>query len=313
LFFRFFFTFSPFTKILSRFYSSIVRQNGPDALTIVFISSDSNENEMLEYYMEEHGNWLTVPYVKRDLKQSLSTQYKISGVPTCILLNPKMEEISGSHYLNNENIRNMLTPLPEVDGPEHDAQAQQIFEKMKNAVMKSMGKSILPAANHQMNTRASSYFLYKPDDVIDKTNVDIFCSLKFSEAQEQAQQLVVQLKKSGLNAVIIDGNLMEENPEDMSEQVADLLDASKMVIIFGTESYGKATASTFSTKEELQFVMAEKKPFYLIKMCERFQDSRTRFYLPNESVATNWLPSEEMPSDLMESILLKYQSEVIDK
>jgi hypothetical protein len=297
--------FSPFTKILAKFYASIVNQKGADAISVVFVSSDSDETAMFEYFMEEHGDWFTIPYSKRELKNQLSEQYKISGIPTCVLLNGKMEEVSNTPFIDNATIRSLLQQLPANDGPNFDSIAIQIYEKMRTAV----GKSLSAKGGNSGGSAGGK------DDVahsvaggnsalaVDKNNVDIFCSLRFVEASKEAHLIQDALKEYKINAVIIDD---VENGDDICGQVAELLDAAKMVIIFGTETYGKGTEASFSTKEELQFIMAEKKPFFLLKMCERFLESRTRFHLPNSIAYMKWTPGTELAKDIVEAIVSKF-------
>jgi len=100
--------------------------------------------------------------------------------------------------------------------------------------------------------------------------IDIFCSLRFGNSMYEARQVQEKLKaKHNINAVII--NVPEG--EDIANQVAQKLDKARLVLIFGCETYGQGTVS-FSTKEELRFILSEKKPFFLIKMCDRFISSK---------------------------------------
>mmetsp|Transcript_3286 Transcript_3286/g.6423 ORF Transcript_3286/g.6423 Transcript_3286/m.6423 type:complete len:90 (+) Transcript_3286:89-358(+) len=81
-----------------------------------------------------------------------------------------------------------------------------------------------------------------------------------------------------------------------------------MIIIMGTEDYGCPGTVNFSTKEELVFILQEKKPFFLIKMCERFEDSKTRFQLPDDTSYVPWTPGKPVPDDLIGKMLDKYQN-----
>lgn len=53
--------------------------------------------------------------------------------------------------------------------------------------------------------------------------------------------------------------------------------------------------------------MDEKKPFFLIKMCEKFKVSKTRFFLPNSIMYHKWEAGKPMPSGLIDAIVKKYQ------
>merc|ERR1711920_567331 len=58
----------------------------------VFVSSDRDEAGFKEYYGEMP--WLALPFDQRDLKESLSKKFKISGIPALIVLGPDGECIT---------------------------------------------------------------------------------------------------------------------------------------------------------------------------------------------------------------------------
>ena len=62
--------------------------------------------------------------------------------------------------------------------------------------------------------------------------------------------------------------LLCEVPEgqNIKEVVVDGLDGCELAVLLGTKTYGTKTVS-FSTYEEMEFVIAEGKPFFLVKMC----------------------------------------------
>ena len=63
-----------------------------------------------------------------------------------------------------------------------------------------------------------------------------------------------------------------------------------MVIVMGSLTYGKKTKSKYSTFQELRYIDDEEKTFFLIKMCEKFEEPETRFRL-NDSIAfIKWMP-----------------------
>ena len=51
-------------------------------------------------------------------------------------------------------------------------------------------------------------------------------------------------------------------------------------------------SSRYSTFQELRFIDDERKPFFLIKMCDKFEEAETRFRL-NDSIAfIQWMPGK---------------------
>ncbi|GHP10823.1 nucleoredoxin [Pycnococcus provasolii] len=71
-----------FTPVLSSIYSQLVEIGKP--FEIVFISSDKSEEQYNEYLAEMP--WLAVPYAARDVKDALSKKYKVSGIPSLVLV-----------------------------------------------------------------------------------------------------------------------------------------------------------------------------------------------------------------------------------
>ena len=51
---------------------------------IVFASSDKSEKEFEEYHKEQP--WLAIPFTNRDTKAKLSKKFKVSGIPTLVIL-----------------------------------------------------------------------------------------------------------------------------------------------------------------------------------------------------------------------------------
>jgi len=69
------------TPFLSKAYTQDLKAKG---MEIVFVSSDKTPDEFKNYYSEMP--WLALPYEQRDLKAKLSKKYKVSGIPTFVVL-----------------------------------------------------------------------------------------------------------------------------------------------------------------------------------------------------------------------------------
>lgn len=136
---------------------------------------------------------------------------------------------------------------------------------------------------------------------------DILCSLRFNEdgAFLEAQQVSAELKKRyNLNAVIV--NVAPGSNIDIMDEVCRVFDEAKLILIFGTENYGEPGKVRFSTREELQLISDTKKPFFLIKMCPAFRDTRTAMILPSSTAAVFWPNGKPMPGDLISKIADAY-------
>jgi nucleoredoxin len=73
-----------FTPELVKTYNKL-KAEGKD-FEIIFASSDRDEEAFKEYFADMP--WLALPFEDRDLKASLSKQFKVSGIPMLVLLNP---------------------------------------------------------------------------------------------------------------------------------------------------------------------------------------------------------------------------------
>ncbi|XP_038059235.1 nucleoredoxin-like [Patiria miniata] len=73
-----------FTPKLAEWYKNFKATAKGANLEIVFVSSDSDETSFQEYFNEMP--WLALEFSKRDLKAKLSQRFKVSGIPTLILL-----------------------------------------------------------------------------------------------------------------------------------------------------------------------------------------------------------------------------------
>jgi len=70
-----------FTPKLAEYYTKDLKQKG---LEIVFVSSDKDEGAFKEYYNDMP--WLALPFEDRDAKAKLSKKFKVSGIPSFIIL-----------------------------------------------------------------------------------------------------------------------------------------------------------------------------------------------------------------------------------
>ncbi|XP_060577147.1 uncharacterized protein LOC132734425 [Ruditapes philippinarum] len=75
-----------FTPILKRFSE----ENAKD-FAVVFVSSDIDQSAFDEYFSTMP--WYAVPYTDTELKEQLTTKYKIRGTPSIVVLRPDGEVI----------------------------------------------------------------------------------------------------------------------------------------------------------------------------------------------------------------------------
>jgi len=76
-----------FTPKLAAYYNKV--KETTDNFEIIFVSSDRNQGAFDEYYAEHP--WLALPFSNRDMKGTLSSKFKVQGIPTLVLINPAGE------------------------------------------------------------------------------------------------------------------------------------------------------------------------------------------------------------------------------
>jgi len=78
-----------FTPQLSEWYIKDLKAKG---LEIVFVSSDNDEDAFKEYFGEMP--WLAVPYADRSRAESFDKKFKVSGIPTIVVLDGEGKTIT---------------------------------------------------------------------------------------------------------------------------------------------------------------------------------------------------------------------------
>lgn len=136
----------------------------------------------------------------------------------------------------------------------------------------------------------------------------VFISLRFGEGMVEGQALQAQLALRGVAAFLCD----VPAGEDIGHHVVDALSSCKLAVILGTATFGSKSECNFSTYEELRYIINEKKPFFLVKMCDTFTQQETRFHLPSQVSHFAWQPraSERscVPSNLVGQIVQRLAS-----
>ena len=127
-------------------------------------------------------------------------------------------------------------------------------------------------------------------------------SFRFGETQLEAYNLKTGLEQRGLKVFLSD--LLPG--ANLDAAIYDALDTCRLAVLMAGETYGRQTTS-FSTYHELDFVLDEQKPFYLIKMCERWQEAHVRGKFGKRTMFKMWMPGDPMPDDLLDDIAAKLQ------
>jgi hypothetical protein len=120
---------------------------------------------------------------------------------------------------------------------------------------------------------------------------------------KEAKLLQKKLKSLDINAVIID----TEVGQDIRRNVFRSLGNATMVVIFGTSDYGIGTYD-YSTEQEFAAIKDTKKPFFLIKMCDEYDDPVTRCCLLSSIMCPTWKIGDPMPPNLVTQVAEMFQS-----
>jgi hypothetical protein len=134
----------------------------------------------------------------------------------------------------------------------------------------------------------------------EKMSYRVFISLRFAEAETEARALKAALEARGITAFLC----AVAPGSDIAAQISNALDGCQLAIIMGTRTYGKNTGVAFSTLKELRFIQDEPKPFFLVKMCERFEEAETRMRLDSAVSYFRWI-SERPISENIENMIAR--------
>jgi nucleoredoxin len=83
-----------FTPILAEFYD-MLKDVDNDALEIVFVSSDNNQEAFDEYYSTMP--WSAVPFNESNVRRALGGQFSVGGIPTFIVVDARDGSIKDSN------------------------------------------------------------------------------------------------------------------------------------------------------------------------------------------------------------------------
>jgi hypothetical protein len=131
---------------------------------------------------------------------------------------------------------------------------------------------------------------------------DVFISLRFGEALREGIALKAAMEATDVRTFLCP----VKRGDEVMLDVPLSLRRCKMAVIMGTATYGTKTASLYSTHEELQFIIATKKPYFLVKMCDQFTcEMAARLLINSAQDHFTWLPGSPLPIHLVLAITKK--------
>ncbi|KAK3248794.1 hypothetical protein CYMTET_41752 [Cymbomonas tetramitiformis] len=130
-----------FTPKLAEQYKALQAAGKP--FEIVFISSDKSQDQFNEYYAEMP--WLALPYEDRDRKAKLSKKFKVSGIPSLVILDDEGKVITTDGrgaVTDSEFIANFPWSPPTLEDVLGDRFVDQDGKDVTLSSLTSAGKNI---------------------------------------------------------------------------------------------------------------------------------------------------------------------------
>ena len=76
---------------LKAFYEKMHETGHP--VEVVFVSLDRSEEQMLQYYENEQGEWLAIKFEEAAVREQLTKEVKVQGIPSLVVVNKKGEVV----------------------------------------------------------------------------------------------------------------------------------------------------------------------------------------------------------------------------
>ena len=92
---------------------------------------------------------------------------------------------------------------------------------------------------------------------------------------------------------------------NLQQVIASALLRCRLAVILATRTYGRQTNGLFCTSAEMDFIVSQHKPYYLVRMLpfdENWTEPATTMAFPPSIMQKFWLPNEPMPADLVDEV-----------
>ena len=105
--------------------------------------------------------------------------------------------------------------------------------------------------------------------------------------------------------------MIEEKQMRLGTTILRALNECDLVLIMGSKTYGAKTGELFSTRQEMNYTLNKKKPFFLVRTIAH-DDSWAEAATDVALGATKyelWLPGTPLPAGLIDKIIEKLATE----
>ena len=143
----------------------------------------------------------------------------------------------------------------------------------------------------------------EPSAPAPRTPLDVFISFRIAESHAEALSLKEGLERRGYTVFLSDF----KPGEKLFVAIAEAANECALAVLLATSTYGRATNDRFDTSKELGFIIDSKKPFFLIKMCNQYEEATARFQLDSGIMWVPWTPGQPMPDDLVDKVCARLE------
>jgi hypothetical protein len=103
-------------------------------------------------------------------------------------------------------------------------------------------------------------------------------------------------------------NSHRRQPGDSSilDTVVRAIDESALFVVLGTRTYGRKTASLSATRQEMVYALESRKPLFVVKMCDEYEEHVTRFLLDSSIPyydLSDFGPDKDIPEELVDQVV----------
>ena len=133
-------------------------------------------------------------------------------------------------------------------------------------------------------------------------DLDVFISSRFVEARAEALALKAALEAGGLKVFLADTSPGGLLPSVLAAAIA----RCRVAVILASHSYGRHVNATFDTVSEMNYIISQRKSYYLVRMITpgaNWDEPHTTMAFPPSIMYKLWMPGEPMPDGLADEIV----------
>ncbi len=127
----------------------------------------------------------------------------------------------------------------------------------------------------------------------------VFVSFRFAEAETEAKQIETKLSAKGVRTFVSGKQIAGDS---LQRVILGAFKSAEVIVILGTRTYGKETGGLFSTLQEMNLTIEDKKKMYLFKMCDRWEEIATRAAFSDKKYK-EWKVGEPIPEGAIDEIM----------